>query len=489
MIIRCPECHFERNIDLSKIPPTATRATCPKCRHKFHFRSPAEQPRPVSPPPVPASAVGDSAHHGTHGTPPSQPAMPQTASRGADMAPATATVPPYAADASFTDEGHAAPFAARASHDEAMAHPVAPVEHGHEDDTPYAAHAHAPHAGHDHDAAIPRGDALPDATAGPSHALTSSAPHDTPHDTPHGAHRAVSPHDEDDPLPPGAITPGGVVPGGVVSGEDAPAFAHYQSPQQAAPRPGTPPKADLWDAVSAVGEKWKHHVEHATAASADGATGATPAPEGTGTDAIPWEQPTRYGLLQGLYQTILRVLFNAPHFFENIRSGATLGRPMLFFLILGLFQAGVERSWASLALRFFGPAYGDPQIYALIGGVSHEMSLPMALLTMPFLLMLQLIILSGLYHMMLRFVQPEKCDFHTTYRVVAYSAAPTVVCLVPLIGPVIGSVWFLASSFMGCKYALRLPWFRTAVALGPLFILGLAVRLMMVKLFVQMGAV
>lgn len=38
MIIRCPECGFAREVPDDKIPAKAQLATCPKCRHKFHFK-------------------------------------------------------------------------------------------------------------------------------------------------------------------------------------------------------------------------------------------------------------------------------------------------------------------------------------------------------------------------------------------------------------------------------------------------------------------
>ncbi|WP_456324168.1 zinc-ribbon domain-containing protein [Desulfonauticus submarinus] len=38
MIITCPKCEFSRDVPDEKIPKTATRATCPKCGHKFEFR-------------------------------------------------------------------------------------------------------------------------------------------------------------------------------------------------------------------------------------------------------------------------------------------------------------------------------------------------------------------------------------------------------------------------------------------------------------------
>lgn len=39
MIIRCPQCEHSRSISESKIPPTAELATCPRCKHRFRFRT------------------------------------------------------------------------------------------------------------------------------------------------------------------------------------------------------------------------------------------------------------------------------------------------------------------------------------------------------------------------------------------------------------------------------------------------------------------
>lgn len=39
MIIRCPQCEHSRSITESKIPATAELATCPRCKHRFRFRT------------------------------------------------------------------------------------------------------------------------------------------------------------------------------------------------------------------------------------------------------------------------------------------------------------------------------------------------------------------------------------------------------------------------------------------------------------------
>ena len=44
MLIRCPECRFERQIDENAIPANAAMATCPHCQYRFRFRNPDGTP-------------------------------------------------------------------------------------------------------------------------------------------------------------------------------------------------------------------------------------------------------------------------------------------------------------------------------------------------------------------------------------------------------------------------------------------------------------
>ena len=63
MLIRCPECRFERQIDENAIPANAAMATCPHCQYRFRFRNPdgtpvvdetpAAAPAPQTAPPGP----------------------------------------------------------------------------------------------------------------------------------------------------------------------------------------------------------------------------------------------------------------------------------------------------------------------------------------------------------------------------------------------------------------------------------------------------
>lgn len=187
-----------------------------------------------------------------------------------------------------------------------------------------------------------------------------------------------------------------------------------------------------------------------------------------GTD-VPWEEPKRYNLFMALYQTILRVMFNAPRFFAALpATNGKLTRPLVFYLILGMFQTLVERMWYLMSIQASGPSITDPKLQEVLGDVAQSMSLPLTILLTPGILAIQLCFFASVFYLMLRLVQPENVQFRTVFRVIAYSAAPTVVCIVPLVGPLVGSIWFGVCCFIGCKYSMRLPWSRTGLALGPL---------------------
>ena len=55
VLIRCPECRFERTIDADAIPANAMMATCPRCQCRFRFRNPDGTPTAegAAPAPVP----------------------------------------------------------------------------------------------------------------------------------------------------------------------------------------------------------------------------------------------------------------------------------------------------------------------------------------------------------------------------------------------------------------------------------------------------
>lgn len=424
MLIRCPECGFEREVDEGRLPPSAAIATCPKCRCKFRFRDPEAT--------IPQAVTRDS--HATSASPASQ------ESHGA-TGPASAS--PEVVDATAAPSG----MPAARDRGDTPAYPEQPVQTN-----------------------------TPDAPA--------SAP----------AAASTSEDSGDDPLPPGAVIPGAprheapeASPEVDRTDRAVPPYVQGRADDNASPastKGKGDTKGDVWDAVSSVGDRWRKlydtHMAQGAPPNQDDGTGQP-------REGIPWENLDRHGFFPGLYQTILRVMFGAPRFFTQIGSDGPSMRPVAFFILLGIFQSLMERLWYITTFNMLGPSIDDPQLHALLGGIAQEFGIGATLMLSPFTLILQLVCVTGAYHFMMRLVQPDKAHFGTMLRVVSYSAAPTVVSIVPLLGPTVGSLWFVACTVIGVKHAYRLPWSRVLLALGPLYILAIAVGVQMLKMVVAGG--
>ncbi len=256
----------------------------------------------------------------------------------------------------------------------------------------------------------------------------------------------------DDPLPPGALVPR--MQAGTREQDDAAQEKGEQTPSRS----------------------FAERVREAVSSP------ATSGPEIPDRD-IPWERIDKYGLFGGLYQTVLRVLFNAPNFFGALSAASgPLHRPVLFYIIMGMFQTASKLAW----FRTVDPAITDPQVQELLSSAAQDISVPMTLLLAPGLLVLQLLIYSGLFYLMLRLVQPDRTVFAVVLRVVGYSSAPMVFSLVPFLGSVVAPVWFAVCCFIGCKYALKTGWHQVALALVPLYLIAFAVAFQLVQRLMQL---
>ncbi|MFI3271737.1 MAG: zinc-ribbon domain-containing protein [Pseudomonadota bacterium] len=207
-------------------------------------------------------------------------------------------------------------------------------------------------------------------------------------------------------------------------------------------------------------------------------------------NTIPWENLGVYTFFQGLILTIRYAAMSPAAFFGSMAhqpslARSPLSRPLTFFVLLGLFQAIMERMWYVTLSNTLSTTIADPQLQTLLEGISHDTNVFITLLISPFMLTLQVFVLTGLYYLMFRFVRPDKADFKLLFRIMCYAAAPTVVCIIPLFGPIVASFIYLVWTFIGCKYALDLPWSRIFMALAPLYLLGVAFILQVVHTLIM----
>ena len=358
MNIKCPSCHFERNVPEASLRPGKTyKVTCPRCSSIFHFSMPEPE------------------------------------------------------------------FLIEAEEEEA-AQVAAPVEAG----SPAVAEAEK--------------------------LSTPAAPAEEAKSAPEVQAKPAE-SEGGDPLPPGAVIPEFARKEEAPEQEAKAADAQEQSGEHAN---GT------WDSRNGEGAQPEGEAAEELPRRSDGRP-----------DGAPWESPEYYGFVGSFTRTLLGALFHAPDFFRHVKCHFSVIRPILFYVLLSVFQVLCARLWSIKALRELSATATDPQTLAMAEQLMQSMNMPLMLLITPFFSVLQAVFLAGIYHLMIRMVQPDRADFATTLRVVCYSAAPLVLCIVPMFGSLLATVWSVACVFLGCRYALRLSWLRTVLALLPLYILEMAV--------------
>lgn len=273
----------------------------------------------------------------------------------------------------------------------------------------------------------------------------------------------------DDPLPPGAVIPD--------SGRDAESDSGPE-PIRAANAEGGKSDEDAERRQAAL-DAYRRQAERSGPEQA----GHAPAPDAALENLEnPWEHAGRIGYPAAFYQTAVRVMFAAPRFFAGLKPDAPQGRALVFYLIVGLCQILLERFWGDMLARTLEPYAGnDPQMRKLIQLFTPHAGLLMAVLLRSAVLTLNLFVIAGLYFLLFRLIAPDRADYQLIFQVLAYSSAPALLCVVPVIGSVAGIIWGAACSFVGCRYALKLTWTQTALGLAPVYAIIASLALHMLQ--------
>lgn len=184
----------------------------------------------------------------------------------------------------------------------------------------------------------------------------------------------------------------------------------------------------------------------------------------------PWDMaPGKAGWFEAFYQTVVRIMFAAPRFFVCLRPDAAKGRAFIFFLLVSLIQSIVEQFWSGLFISMLTTsATNDPQLDKIAAMLSNNSNMFLTVILRCGFLAFQLYIFSFLIFIAYRALTQRRATFSLVFQIMAYSSAPALLCVVPILGSVAGWVWSLACLLIGCKSALDLDWPRALAGLLPL---------------------
>ncbi|MBO4300695.1 MAG: YIP1 family protein [Desulfovibrio sp.] len=197
----------------------------------------------------------------------------------------------------------------------------------------------------------------------------------------------------------------------------------------------------------------------------------------------PWESaPGADGWIASFYHTCLRVMFGAQQFFGGLRPDTPQSRALLFYLIVSVVQVVVEWMWTGVFLALVGPdTTSDPELSKLLEMLSSQSGMPLLVLLKTGLAVAQLYILSTLLQFFYGFVAKSRPEFSRIFQIVAYAAAPSLLCIVPLLGSIAGFIWMLACLLVGLRASMRLSWAQTVTGFLPVVVLFAPLLLQLVK--------
>ncbi|WP_231583980.1 YIP1 family protein [Desulfovibrio sp. TomC] len=253
-----------------------------------------------------------------------------------------------------------------------------------------------------------------------------------------------------------------------ISAADATAEASEDSPPAAKkPEPALRSDGvrDIWARLQAMDDRkpGKPRVEHQRPAEDEP---EEPQREAV-TDPIPWERQDAYGFFPGLFLTLRQILLHPMDFFDSLPIGRPKGKALVFNLLISEFLLVIDFMWSLFGLRARIGSPGGPEAMSSLG---HSPSLTFlgAMLLVPLVLSVGIYLDAWVTHLLLLLFRSTKKGFNETFRVLCYSAAPTVLSAVPVAGQLLSPViliWYMALQAIGLKKCHEAAYTQTLAAI------------------------
>lgn len=148
---------------------------------------------------------------------------------------------------------------------------------------------------------------------------------------------------------------------------------------------------------------------------------------------VPWERRREVGFLTALVETTQKILFSPVEFFSRMPVTGGLGSPLLYALLVGYASLVVASVYDLVFLTVAGSRLG-PEFDRLMAFTGGTGGLIAGLIIGPVVIVAQLFILAGVFHLALLLVGGAQRGFEATFRVLAYAGAAGLLALVPLCG-------------------------------------------------------
>lgn len=462
MIIQCPACQFERNVNINKIPPTAQLATCPKCQHKFRFREHIVDDLPHA-----KRGEAEPAQHTTQSvvskevTQNEPPSLAHTSEAHLSSPAPVANTPQTGPQPSMESsplrmaedrESDSDTPSAHISSLSAAIHPE-PLEMATETitsekvpalsktDSISAAPEDSLSIATNSSQSYPKEASGEGATFEPALDMSRTTPADPSVLHEHAAH------------PPATL----------LSDEAEKAYESTSSHVEAEAEKDVPSETsapeehkDIWDAIAALG---------------GGESTVTPnqTPTISISSSIPWEHPDTRGTAGAFFRSLFTILISPATAFSTLTSQNTTFYPLIFFIVASLAGLFFQQTWSvllqSVELSSLPAGIQTIASFTLLPFSRHSL-IAAAGIGLP----ATLFGLALLYHIPLRLLKGRRASFRLTLRVIAYSGAASILAIIPAFGPLLALLWFYILTGIGVRSAHALSWQQTIIVLLPVYL-------------------
>ncbi len=256
------------------------------------------------------------------------------------------------------------------------------------------------------------------------------------------------------------------------------AYGEEQAPPRRAQERKPSHRGDVFEGLDSIGQADYEQTQYQRSGHQE--------PPQYGED-VPWERLDIYGFFPGLFQTIKRAMLHPVEFFRNMAVGGGMLRPLIFYVLLSMFGAVLQYIYQMLGMQFMfnsQDAAVPTEVYGIVGAASAGM-----LLIYPVIFAAFLFVGTAIQHLFLMVFQSASRGFEGTLRVMAYSCAPVVLSIVPMVGSFIALFWTLVIVAIGLKNVHDSSYIRVIAALLSPFLLllfmGLAAALMIPAMLSQ----
>ena len=226
---------------------------------------------------------------------------------------------------------------------------------------------------------------------------------------------------------------------------------------------------DVWDAVDSLHEQWREQGI-VNEGREDERNRQTYGPAGA-----PWENQESIGLVQSFTRTTFWALLQPSTFFANMTSSPRLLLALIYHIILGVFQFVLSVVWARIMAEYLRDMMvariGEEHYIRIIQQGTDLSTLPSTLLFVPFMLAMQVLITSAIIYVSIRLLAPGRAAFPKAFKVVCYAGAGYALTILPIVGFIVGPIYYLVLLFIGCRSSFGLSRGKTLTVMIPLYAL------------------